>query len=75
VQGIAGAADVDWEESWLNTDSDSDYGVEEAPGLAFNDDIEDFSLISEDSLSSPAKPDYPLSEACCSRCKRRRRWR
>jgi hypothetical protein len=60
VQGMAGAADVDWEEPWLDTDSDSDYGVEEAPSLAFNDDVEDFSLLSEDSLSSLAKPDYPL---------------
>lgn len=60
VQGMAGAADVDWEEPWLDTDSDSDYGVEEAPGLAFNDDVEDFSLLSEDSLSSLAKQDYTL---------------
>jgi len=60
VQGMAGAADVNWEEPWLDTDSDSDYGVEEAPGLTFNDDVEDFSLLSEDSLSSLAKPDYSL---------------
>ena len=60
VQGMAGAADVDWEEPWLETDSDSDYAVEEAPSLASNDDVEDFSLLSEESLSSLAKPDHPL---------------
>ncbi|CAM6004600.1 unnamed protein product [Sphagnum balticum] len=57
---MAGAADVDWEEPWLDTDSDSDYVVEEVPGLGSdNDDVEDFSLLSEESLRSLAKPDHP----------------
>jgi hypothetical protein len=60
VQRMAGAADVDWEEPWLDTDSDSDYAVEEVPGLVFNDDVEDFSLLSEESLSPLAQPNYPL---------------
>jgi hypothetical protein len=51
IQGMAGAADVDWEAS------DSDNEIEEAPSL--DDDVEDFSLVSEESLCSPAKPNHP----------------
>jgi hypothetical protein len=61
IQGMAGAVDVDWE-AWLDRDlgSDSDGAVGEAPSLGLDDDIEDFSLLSEESLSSPAKPNHPL---------------
>ena len=55
IQGMAGAVDVDWEDL---LDMESDH---EVPGLGFDDDVEGFSLITEESLSSPAKPsNYPL---------------
>jgi hypothetical protein len=60
IQGMAGAADVvDWE-ARLDTDfdSDSDNAIEEVPSLrSDDDDVEDFSLVSEE---SPAKPNLPL---------------
>ncbi len=59
---MAGAVDVGWE-AWLDTDldSDSDNAIEEVPSLGLDDDVEDFSLFSEESLSSLAKPNnYPL---------------
>ncbi|KAE8453349.1 hypothetical protein EG329_011417 [Mollisiaceae sp. DMI_Dod_QoI] len=60
IQGMAGAADVDWEEPWLDTESDSDNAIEEVPSLGLDDDVEDFSLLSEEPLSSPAKLNSPL---------------
>jgi hypothetical protein len=59
VQGMAGAADVDLEEPWLDADSDSDCAVEEVPSLKLDDDVEDFSLLSKESLPSPAKLNHP----------------
>jgi hypothetical protein len=58
IQGMAGVVDVGWE-SWLDTDfdSDSDNEIEEVPSL--DNDVEDFSLVSEESLCSPAKPNPP----------------
>jgi len=60
IQGMAGAVDVDWE-AWLETDldADSDNAIEEVPSLGLDDDVEDFSLLSEESLCSPAKPNHP----------------
>ncbi|KAH8594138.1 hypothetical protein B0O99DRAFT_595842 [Bisporella sp. PMI_857] len=59
IQGMAGAVDVGWED-WLGigSESDLDNASEGVPGL--DDDIEDFSLLSEKCLSSPAKPNYVL---------------
>ncbi|KAE8444576.1 hypothetical protein EG329_014407 [Mollisiaceae sp. DMI_Dod_QoI] len=59
IQGMAGAADVELD-YWLDTDSDSDNAIEEVSSLGSNNDIEDFLLLSEESLSSPAKPNHPL---------------
>ncbi len=56
---MAGAADVELD-YWLDTDSDSDNAIEEVSSLGSNNDIEDFLLLSEESLSSPAKPNHPL---------------
>lgn len=56
---MAGAAGVDWEETCLDTDSDMEF--EEDPGLASNDDdVEDFSLVSEESLIPLPGPNYAL---------------
>jgi len=57
---MAGAVDVGWE-ALLDTDldSDSDNAIEEVPSLRSDDDVEDFSLLSEESLCSPAKPNHP----------------
>jgi hypothetical protein len=53
---MAGVVDVDWEEVYLYLDSDSD-NAEEVPGLASDDDdVKELSLLSEESKSSPAKP-------------------
>jgi hypothetical protein len=53
VQGIAGAADVNWEEPWLGTDLDSGYAVKEVPDL--NPDIVgDISSVSN--LDRPSSP-------------------
>ncbi len=67
IQGMAGAADVDWEASDSDNEieeadvdweaSDSDNEIEEVPSL--DDDVEDFSLLSEESLCSLAKPNHP----------------
>jgi hypothetical protein len=60
IQGMAGAVDVDWE-AWPDMDSDSNNAIEDIPNLGLDDDIEDFSLLSEAPLSSPAKPsNHPL---------------
>ncbi|KAE8446026.1 hypothetical protein EG329_012665 [Mollisiaceae sp. DMI_Dod_QoI] len=59
VLGMAGAADFDWP-PLSDSGSDSDYAIEEVPDLGLDDDVEDFSLLSEESLSSPAKPNHPL---------------
>ena len=55
IQGMAGAVDVDLQDM-LDMESDD----EEAPDLGFDNDVEEFSLLSEESLSSPAKPNLPL---------------
>jgi hypothetical protein len=49
VQGMAGAAEFDWMKYWMKDwDLDnSDYALEEAPSVTSNDDVEDFSLLSE----------------------------
>jgi len=61
IQGMAGAVDIGWE-AWLDTDldSDSDNAIEEVHSLGLDDEVEDFSLLSEESLSSPAKSNHPL---------------
>jgi hypothetical protein len=60
IRGMAGAADVEWD-YLLDTDSNSDNAIEEIPSLEFDDDVEDFSLLNEEPLSSPAKPsNHPL---------------
>lgn len=60
IQGMAGAVDVDWDEVYLDLDSDSD-NAEEVPGLASDDDdVKELSLLSEESISSPAKPNLPF---------------
>ena len=51
IQGMAGAVDVDWEEVYLDLDSDSD-NAEEVPSLLDND-VEELSLLSPEPLSSP----------------------
>ena len=56
IQGMAGAVDVDWEEVYLDLESDSE-NAEEVPGLGFDDDddVEDYLLLSNERLPSPAK--------------------
>ncbi|EPE24892.1 hypothetical protein GLAREA_11473 [Glarea lozoyensis ATCC 20868] len=54
IRGMAGAAEVEWDH-WLDTDSNSDNAIEEVPGLGFDNDVEDFSLLSDEPLPSPAK--------------------
>jgi hypothetical protein len=55
IQGMAGAGNVEYDH-WLDTDSNTDSGTEEAPSLRSDDDVEDFLLLSEEPLSSPEKP-------------------
>ncbi|KAH6715287.1 hypothetical protein BKA61DRAFT_574749 [Leptodontidium sp. MPI-SDFR-AT-0119] len=64
IQGMVGAADVEADVEWdyrLDGDSDSDNAIEEIPSLDLDNDVEDFSLLSEESIYSPVKPSsYPL---------------
>ncbi|TAQ91193.1 hypothetical protein B7494_g486 [Chlorociboria aeruginascens] len=54
IQGMAGAVDVDWDEVYLDLDSDSEY-TGEVPSLGFDDDVEELSLLSsQPPYSSPS---------------------
>jgi hypothetical protein len=57
IQGMAGAADVDWEEGNLDSDNNKDI-----PSLTLDNDnnIAELSLLSEESTSSPERPNLSL---------------
>jgi hypothetical protein len=52
IQGMAGAADIDWPPY---SDSGSDYADEEVPDLTLDDEVGESSLVSTELLSSPTK--------------------
>jgi hypothetical protein len=54
IQGMAGAAQFEWD-SWPDTDSNSDDSLEEIPSLELDNDVEEFTLISKEPISSPMK--------------------